>query len=126
GRDNDEDSGGGTELYAIIGTPARGLDKNITVLGHVVQGIELLSSLPRGTGDLGFYKTPAENVHFADIKVAADVAPAQRTNLEELRTDSDTFARLVNSRRWRKDSFYHRPVGRIGLCNITVPVRERK
>jgi len=126
GRDNDEDSGGGTELYAIIGTPARGLDKNITVLGHVVQGIELLSSLPRGTGDLGFYKTPGEYAHFADIKVAADIPAAERTNLEELRTDSDTFAKLVNSRRWRKDAFYHRPAGRISLCNIAVPVREKK
>ncbi|MBI1360895.1 MAG: peptidylprolyl isomerase [Alphaproteobacteria bacterium] len=123
GRDNDDDSGGGTELYAIIGQSPRMLDRNITVLGRVVQGMELLSSLPRGTGEIGFYKTPQEYVHFADIKVAADVPEAQRTNLEVMRTDSDSFATLVNSRRWRKDAFYHHPVGRIGLCNISVPVR---
>jgi len=123
GRDNDPDSGGGTELYAIIGQSPRGLDRNITVLGRVIQGMELLSSLPRGTGDLGFYKTPEEYHHYADIKVAADVPEGKRANLEVLRTDSETFAKLVNSRRWRKDAFYHVPAGRIGLCNINVPSR---
>jgi peptidylprolyl isomerase len=123
GRDNDPDSGGGTELYAIIGQSPRGLDRNITVLGRVVQGMELLSSLPRGSGDLGFYTSPDQYRRYADIRVAADVPVAERTNLEVLRTDSDTFEMLVNSRRWRKDDFYHVPQGRIGLCNISVPTR---
>jgi peptidylprolyl isomerase len=82
-----------------------------------------MSAFPRGTGDAGFYKTPAEYRRYADIKVAADVPASQRTNLEVMRTDSVSFATLVNSRRWRKDDFYKQPVGRIGLCNITVPVR---
>ena len=123
GRDNDPDSGGGTELYAIIGQSPRGLDRNITVLGRVVQGMELLSSLPRGTGDLGFYTSPDQYHRYADIRVAADVPVAERANLETLRTDSESFATLVNSRRWRKDAFYHVPAGRIGICNINVPVR---
>ncbi|HEX5005775.1 MAG TPA: peptidylprolyl isomerase [Hyphomonadaceae bacterium] len=123
GRDNDPDSGGGTELYAIIGQSPRGLDRNITVLGRVVQGMELLSSLPRGTGDLGFYTSPDQYHRFTNIRVAADVPVAERTPLETLRTDSESFDKLVNSRRWRNDAFYHVPQGRIGLCNITVPVR---
>lgn len=123
GRDTDENSGGGTELYVIIGQSPRNLDRQLTVLGHVVQGMEIMSSFPRGTGDAGFYKTPAEHQHYADIKVAADLPPDQRTPLEIMKTDSASFATLVNSRRWRKDDFYKHPVGRIGLCNITVPVR---
>lgn len=123
GRENDENSGGGTELYVIIGHSPRNLDRQLTVLGRVVQGMEIMSAFPRGTGDAGFYKTPAEYRRYADIKVAADVPAAQRTNLEVMRTDSASFATLVNSRRWRKDDFYTKPVGRIGLCNVTVPVR---
>jgi peptidylprolyl isomerase len=123
GRDNDPDSGGGTELYAIIGQSPRGLDRNITVLGRVIQGMELLSSLPRGTGDLGFYTTPDQYHRFTDIKVAADVPEDKRAKLQILRTDSQTFATLVNSRRWRNDAFYHVPPGRIGVCNINVPSR---
>ena len=123
GRENDENSGGGTELYVIIGHSPRNLDRQLTMLGRVVQGMEIMSAFPRGTGDAGFYKTPAEYRRYADIKVAAAVPVAQRTNLEVMRTDSASFATLVNSRRWRKDDFYTKPVGRIGLCNITVPAR---
>lgn len=126
GRDTDENSGGGTELYVIIGHSPRNLDRQLTMLGRVVQGMEIMSAFPRGTGDIGFYKTPAEYQRYADIKVAADVPAAERTNLETLRTDSASFNTLVNSRRWRKDDFYKQPVGRIGLCNVTVPVREAK
>jgi cyclophilin family peptidyl-prolyl cis-trans isomerase len=123
GRESDENSGGGTELYVIIGHSPRNLDRQLTMLGRVVQGMEIMSAFPRGTGDAGFYETPAEYQRYADIKVAADLPPEQRTPLEVMRTDSDSFATLVNSRRWRKDDFYRNPVGRIGLCNVTVPAR---
>ena len=126
GRENDENSGGGTELYTIIGQSPRALDRQLSVVGKVVQGMEILSAFPRGTGEVGFYKTPAEYHRYADMKIAADVPEAQRTNLETMRTDSASFQTLVNSRRWRKDDFYTKPIGRIGLCNITVPVREVK
>jgi peptidylprolyl isomerase len=123
GRENEENSGGGTELYVIIGHSPRNLDRQLTMLGRVVQGMEVMSAFPRGTGDAGFYKTPGEYQHYADIKVAADLPPEQRTPLQVMKTDSESFATLVNSRRWRKDDFYRNPVGRIGLCNVTVPVR---
>jgi peptidylprolyl isomerase len=123
GRDNAPDSGGGGELYAIIGHSPRGLDTNITVVGRVLAGMELLSSLPRGAGALGFYESPSQYARFKDMRLAADAPEAERTDMEILRTDSRTFDTLVNSRRWRKDDFYHRPIGRIGLCNISVPAR---
>jgi peptidylprolyl isomerase len=40
GRDNAADSGNGSELYAVIGQSPRNLDRNITLVGRVVQGIE--------------------------------------------------------------------------------------
>ncbi len=123
GRENDENSGGGTELYVIIGHSPRNLDRQLTMLGRVVQGMEIMSSFPRGTGNAGFYESPAEYHRYADIKVAADLPPEQRTPLEIMRTDSESFATLVNSRRWRKDDFYRNPAGRIGLCNVAIPVR---
>src|SRR5215470_8515336 len=71
GRDNDVNSGGGTELYAVIGHSPRHLDRNVTLIGRVVQGIELLSVLPRGTGASGFYETAKERVPIRSIRVAA-------------------------------------------------------
>ena len=123
GRDNGADTGGGTELYAVIGNGLRQLDRNVTLVGRVVSGMELLSTLPRGTEELGFYKTAAERTPILSIRVAADVPAAQRLDLEALRTDSATFAALLHNRRFRQDDWYKVPAGRIDVCNMPLPVR---
>lgn len=125
GRGDTADSGSGAELYVVNGQAPRHLDRNVTVLGRVVQGIELLSSLPRGTGPLGFYETPQERTPIRSVRVATDVPASERVNLESLRTDSATFARLVDSRRTRRDAWFLEPTGRINVCNIPLPVRVR-
>lgn len=123
GRDNAVDSGGGTELYAVIGHAPRQLDRNITVVGRVVRGIELLSSLPRGTGALGFYERAEQRVPIERVRLAADVPENERTKLEVLRTDTDTFTQLIEARRNRRDEWYKVPAGRIDVCNVPLPVR---
>lgn len=62
GRGNDPGSGSGAELYVVIGHAPRHLDRNIAVVGRVVSGIEHLSTLPRGSGPLGFYERPEQYV----------------------------------------------------------------
>jgi len=123
GRDTDSDSGGGTELYAVIGNAPRHLDRNITVVGRVVQGMELLSVLPRGTGPLGFYEKAEQRVPIRSVRVAADVPAPQRTNLEVLRTGTPTFTALIESRRNRRDEWFKLPAGYVELCNVPIPVR---
>jgi cyclophilin family peptidyl-prolyl cis-trans isomerase len=124
GRDLDVDSGGGTELYVVIGSAPRWLDRNITVVGRVMQGMELLSTLPRGTGALGFYEKAEQRVPIKSIRLAADVPESERTKLEVLRTDTPTFTRLVESRRNRQDEWYKVPAGHIDVCGIPLPVRK--
>ncbi|HTY49906.1 MAG TPA: peptidylprolyl isomerase [Steroidobacteraceae bacterium] len=126
GRDNDVDSGNGSELYAVIGQAPRQLDRNVTLIGRVVQGMELLSSLPRGTGPLGFYDKPGQRIPIRSVRVAADVPPLQRTALEVMRTDTQTFNELVESRRNRREEWYKVPAGHIDVCNIPIPVRPGK
>lgn len=123
GRDNAADSGNGTELYAVIGASPRWLDRNITVVGRVVQGMEFLSSLPRGHGDLGFYTKDEHPVPIKSVRLAADVPEKERAHLEILRTDTPTFAALVESRRNRHDEWYKRPAGYIDVCSVPLPVR---
>jgi cyclophilin family peptidyl-prolyl cis-trans isomerase len=125
GRDNKPDSGGGTELYVVIGHAPRQLDRNVTLLGRVVQGIELLSVLPRGTGAMGFYERPEQNVPIKTIRVASDVPESERSALEIMRTDTQTFRALVESRRNRREEWFQVPVGRIEIGNVPVPMRLR-
>ena len=123
GRDDDPASGNGSELYAVIGQPPRQLDRNVTVVGRVRQGIEMLASLPRGTQAMGFYATPAERTAISSVRIAAELPAAERTRLEVLRTDSAAFTALVEARRNRRDEWYVQPAGYIDLCSAPLPVR---
>ncbi len=125
GRDNNVDSGGGTELYVVIGHAPRHLDRNVTLLGRVVQGMELLSALPRGTGALGFYEKPEQRVPIKSIRVAADVPASQRTELEVLRTDTPTFTAYVEARRNRREEWFKVPAGHVDVCNVPIVARPR-
>ena len=124
GRDNDENSGNGSELYVVIGQAPRQLDRNITVVGRVVQGMETLSSLRRGAGAAGFYETPAEGQAIRSMRVTGDLPAAQQARLQALRTDSASFAALIEARRNRRDDWYKLPAGHVDLCNVPLPVRE--
>ena len=125
GRDNDVGSGGGTELYVVTGHSPRHLDRNITLVGRVVQGMSLLTVLPRGTGPLGFYEKPEQNVPIKSMRVAADVPAAERTPLEIIRTDTSTFTAMVDALRNRGGDWYKVPAGHIELCNVPLAVRAR-
>ena len=123
GRDVAPDSSNGTELYVVDGQSPRQLDRNITVVGRVLKGMELLSVIPRGPEPMGFYEDPAQRTPIASIALASDVPEAQRTPLQVLRTDTPLFAQLVEMRRNRKDGWYKVPAGHIDLCNVPIPVR---
>lgn len=122
-RGNNVDSGGGTALYAIIGGPQRQWDRNTTMVGRVVQGMPLLSSLPRGDGPLGVYTDRHHWVRIESLRIAADLPAAERTALEVLRTDTPTFSQYVESLRNRREPWFKVPAGRIAVCSIPLPVR---
>jgi peptidylprolyl isomerase len=122
-RGNNVDSGGGTALYAIIGGPERQLDRNTTIVGRVVQGMPLLASLPRGNGPLGVYLDRDRWVRIESVRVAADVPPAKRVALEVLRTDTPTFAQYLATLRDRRGPWFKVPAGRVGVCDVPIPVR---
>jgi peptidylprolyl isomerase len=126
GRDNPPNTGNSAELYMVLGQAPRHLDRNLAMVGRVVQGIELLSSLKRGTGALGFYETAPERTPIRSIRLASEVPAAQRTNLEALRTDSATFRDVIESRRFRREDFFVEPTGHINVCNVPLPVRPAR
>ena len=126
GRGNEPESGNGSELYVVTGHAPRQLDRNIALVGRVVRGMELLSVLPRGTGPLGFYEQPSQHVPITSVRVAVDVPEAERERIEVLRTDTATFAALVEARRNRRDDWYKVPAGFIDLCNVPLPVRSKQ
>ncbi len=138
GRNYSPDTGSGAELYTVIGHAPRHLDRNIALVGRVIEGMEHLSSLPRGRGALGFYA--ANEAHkrtpILSVRVASDLAPAEpassseavgqqtRPAFEYLSTTSPTFAAYAEAIANRRDPFFITPAGGADICNIRVPVRR--
>ena len=119
GRDNPPDTGDGSELYAVIGHGPRHLDRNITLVGRVIDGIEAHSSLPRGTGPLGFYKTPAEQTAITRVRFASAADP----RYEVLDSGSPAFAAYLQARA-NRTGFFIRSAQATDLCNVQVPARR--
>ncbi len=126
GRNLSPDTGSGAELYTVIGHAPRHLDQNIAVVGRVISGIEHLSSLPRGTGALGFYEDENQRVAIESIRIGSDLSEATRPKFEYLSTDSKSFQRYADARANRRDAFFNIPAGGADICNIPVPVRAVK
>src|SRR3954453_13380928 len=103
GRDLSPDTGTGGELYAVIGHAPRHLDRNIAVVGRVIEGIDKLSSLPRGTEALGFYKEASLYVPIASVRMASAMPAAERPSYEYMDTGSATFTKYLRLRANRND-----------------------
>ena len=123
GRNLSPDTGSGAELYTVIGHAPRHLDRNIALVGRVIEGIEHLSSLPRGTGALGFYEKEEERVPILSVRLGNEATDVPA--FEYLSTDSDSFAAYANARANRRDPFFNVPAGGADICNIPVPIRRK-
>jgi cyclophilin family peptidyl-prolyl cis-trans isomerase len=123
GRNLSPDTGSGAELYTVIGHAPRHLDRNIALVGRVIEGIEHLSSLPRGTGALGFYEKEEERVPILSVRMGNEAKDVPA--FEYLSTESASFAAYADARANRRDPFFIRPAGGADICNIPVPVRRK-
>jgi cyclophilin family peptidyl-prolyl cis-trans isomerase len=124
GRNYSPDTGSGAELYTVIGHAPRHLDRNIAVVGRIIEGIEHLSSLPRGKGQLGFYEDASKRVPITSIRLASELPAADQPRFEYLDTEAETFAKYADARANRRDPFFIVPAGGADICNIPVPVRR--
>ena len=124
GRNMSPDTGDGSQLYTVIGHAPRHLDRNIAVVGRIIEGIEHLSSLPRGKGPLGFYEDEAKRVPIVSVRMGADLPEGEIPRFEYLSTESESFAKYADARANRRDPFFIVPAGGADICNIPVPVRR--
>ncbi|ASJ90432.1 peptidylprolyl isomerase [Porphyrobacter sp. CACIAM 03H1] len=126
GRNYSPDTGSGAELYTVIGHAPRHLDRNIALVGRVIEGMEHLSSLPRGKGALGFYtaEEAGKRTPITSVRVANDLPVNEQPRFEYLSTESATFATYAEAIANRRDPFFITPAGGADICNIRVPVRR--
>lgn len=126
-RGDTPDTGSGSDLYAVIGHAPRHLDRNLAIVGRVIDGMVHLSARPRGSGSLGFYDTARGEtpVPISRVRLASDLPEMERPRFEMMRTDTPRFITYVTALANRRDAFFGQPAGGVDVCNVRVPVRPR-
>ncbi len=123
GRANETDSGG-TELYAVIGNAQRYLDRNTTVFGKVIVGMEHLQALKRSSNLSGSVDVTKDN-KILRIEIGSDRKNPENT-IQIMKTDSASFKALIESRKNRHGQWFVHQHNYIDVCSVPVPVRQIK
>jgi peptidylprolyl isomerase len=118
-------TGDGSTLYTVIGHAPRHLDRNIALAGRVIEGMEFLSSLPRGAGAQGFYSDETMLVPIVSVRLASELPATEQPHVQYLSTESASFVKYADARANRRDPFFLVPAGGADICNIPVPIRRR-
>lgn len=125
-RDLAPSTGSGSELYTVIGHAPRHLDRNIAIVGKVVEGMQWLSSLPRGTGTLGVYQSEGERLPILSVRLASQLPEEDRPHFQYRATDNPRFAAWITARENRLNDFFKVPAGGVEICNAEAPVRRAR
>jgi len=120
GRNNERDSAS-TEFYITL-QPQRYLDRNLTVFGRVIQGMEHLQALRRVNPPQSKEDDLGERI--LSMRMGSQLPETEQSSLEILDSASAAFTAYVAARRNRpEDFFYFRP-NYIDICQLPIPVRE--
>lgn len=124
-RDTDPDSGS-TEFYIVLDAQ-RYLDRNLTVFGRVIDGMQYVQKLKRGDRAIesGVIQAPEIGDEIRSMTVAADMAEAIRPVYQVQAMPSQAFDDAKTAKRVRdEDFFYRKPPEILDICGFEVPVRQ--
>lgn len=121
GREDGKDTAS-TEFYIAL-QPQRYLDRNLTVFGRVIDGMQYVQALrrvepPQSKGD-----DIGEKI--ISFRVAADMPGAERPQFDILDSARPVFAAYAEARRNRPEAFFHYRPDHLDVCQLPVPVRRR-
>ena len=114
-----------SHFYFSIGQAPRYLDRNMTIFGRVVYGMEHIQSIKRTSTIEGEFAVDSrDHTKIIDIQLMSELPKAQQLIIEVEDTGSEGFAkRLVKTRHRDNDFFYHKPPPVLDVCQIVVRSR---
>ncbi len=129
-RDSDPDTGG-TEFYIPIGHAPRRLDRNLTVFGRVLEGMQYVQKVNRGDPkvDSGVIKDAAKRDPIVRMQMAADMPRGEQPRVQVTDTTSKEFEAYKEQRRNPAPDFYKKVAKNLDICAFNAPVQlaaERK
>ena len=124
-RDTDPDSGG-TEFYIVLDAQ-RYLDRNLTVFGRVIDGMEHVQALKRGDRAVenGVIQLPEKGDAIVSARIAAELPEQERIRYQVMNTNHAAFEAEKTSSRVREEEFFYRkPPEVLDICGFEVPIRQ--
>lgn len=117
-RNNEADSGS-TDFYIVIGQAPRHLDRNMSVFGQVIYGMENVQAMKRGDPNIagGVISDVDQRSKILSAKLGTKVDKRQQINFTRNLVTSDTFqARLQSARTLDSEFFHYKGTGNIDVC----------
>lgn len=126
-RNNGPDTGS-TDFYIVIGQAPRYLDRNLTIFGRVVWGMDVVQRIKRGpTLKDGMIEKDMDRTWIKRMRLASSVDAEDRLNIYVADTNSAGFKTTVKSRRNRTHKFFHhKPPKVLDICQVPIPSRLEK
>ena len=125
---NDDPDSGATDFYIVIGQAPRYLDRNLTVFGRVVWGMDVVQRIKRGPArENGIIEADLQRTWISQVRLASSLEPEQRADIYVADTNSDGFKKMLRERRNRTQKFFHhKPPKILDVCQVPIPVRLEK
>jgi peptidylprolyl isomerase len=125
-RDTDPNTGG-TEFYIPIGHAPRRLDRNLTVFGRVLEGMQHVQKVNRGDPkvDSGVIKDEAKRDPILRVRMAADMPSGERPRVQVMDTTSKEFEAFKAQRRNPAPDFYKKVAKNLDICAFNAPVQHK-
>jgi len=126
-RGNEPDSGY-ADFYIVMGQAPRYLDRNMTVFGRVVWGMDVVQRIKRGpTLKNGIIEGDLDRTWIKRMRLASTLDQSQQLNIWITDTNDNSFVKMLGQRRDRKEKFFHhQPPKVLDICQVPVPSRLEK
>jgi len=126
-RNEDPDSSS-TDFYIVIGQAPRYLDRNLTVFGRVVWGMDVVQRIKRGPLlENGIIEEDLDRSWISRMQLASSVDESERLDVYVADTNTKSFRDMLKKRRARRDKFFHhQPPKVLDVCQVPVPSRLEK
>jgi peptidylprolyl isomerase len=121
-RDVSPDTGSGSELFVPLGGSARRLDRNYTIVGRVIDGMDYLSALKRSRAEMGMYASADEATPILSVRLASDMPAATRPHYQYRAADNPRFAAMVAAKANPKPPTVG--LGGIDVCDVPLATRK--
>lgn len=126
-RNEDPDSSR-TDFYIVIGQAPRYLDRNLSIFGRVVEGMEIVQRIRRGpAGNSGIFQDDTASSRIRSMKLLSELPAEEQLKVYVMDTNSKAFDALLDDRRRRKQKFFHhQPPPVLDVCQVPVGARLAK